>query len=269
MTVRTRAGVPAANPFEALGTEAPLRRRTGVAVWKQIEERLAAEIRDGRFAGTGRLPSESELASRFAVNRHTLRQALAALQNAGLLAIERGRGAFVRPDWLDYTLARRTRFSENVLQNRSQPSMRMLGAQQVPAGDKVAQSLALPKGSAVLCAEFLDEADGVPVALATMHFPAARFAGLLERLQKAPQVSAALRAYGVVDYFRRHNRITAQMPDESLARLLRQPPMRPVLVVESVDVDTEGRPIKYGETRFGGDRVQLVVDLPEVDEAAR
>jgi GntR family phosphonate transport system transcriptional regulator len=30
--------------------------------------------------------------------------------------------------------------------------------------------------------------------------------------------------------------------------------------VESVDVDMEGTPIKYGETVFCGDRVQLLVN---------
>jgi GntR family phosphonate transport system transcriptional regulator len=260
MTVRSRPGSPAQSPFEALGVDLPVRRTSGVAVWKQIEVQLALEIRDRRYADTGRLPSENELARRFAVNRHTLRQALAALQDAGIITIERGRGAFVQPDWLDYTLARRTRFSENVLQNRLQPSMQLLGAREVAATDKVAQLLALPRGERVLHAEFLDEAGGVPVAMATMSFPSARFAGLLERLQQAPHVSAVLREFGVTDYYRKHNRITTQLPDEALARLLRQPPTRPVLVVESVDVDADGTPIKYGETRFSGDRVQLIVD---------
>jgi GntR family phosphonate transport system transcriptional regulator len=49
------------------------------------------------------------------------------------------------------------------------------------------------------------------------------------------------------------------MPTDELAHLLRLPKTRPLLCVESVDADMEGVPIKYGETVFAGDRVQLVV----------
>jgi GntR family phosphonate transport system transcriptional regulator len=73
-------------------------------------------------------------------------------------------------------------------------------------------------------------------------------------------VTAVLKRFGIDDYFRKHNRITTQMPADEVARLLRQPRTRPVLVVESVDVDPAGVPIKFGETLFCGDRVQLVFD---------
>ena len=53
-------------------------RRSGVAVWRQIADTLTTEIRDRAYAATGRLPGEVELSARFAVNRHTQRQAVAA-----------------------------------------------------------------------------------------------------------------------------------------------------------------------------------------------
>ena len=50
------------------------------------------------------------------------------------------------------------------------------------------------------------------------------------------------------------------MPSDETAKLLQQPANRPLLCVQSVDVDIDGIPIKFGETVFCGDRVQLVVD---------
>ncbi len=47
-------------------------RGAGVAVWRQIEQILSAEIAAKSFGDEGRLPSEAELARRFGVNRHTI-----------------------------------------------------------------------------------------------------------------------------------------------------------------------------------------------------
>ncbi|MBI5256816.1 MAG: phosphonate metabolism transcriptional regulator PhnF [Burkholderiales bacterium] len=243
---------------------AVLQRRSGITIWKQIADTLAQEIRDRHYLASGCLPSETALATRFKVNRHTLRQALADLQAQGLLRIEQGRGAFVQSDWVDYTLARRTRYSENMLRNRLHPVRQMLAGREEAATSAVAQALGLRRGGRVLVAELLQMAGEQPLGLATMYFPAARFAGLLDRLAAGDTVTQALQALGVADYSRVRSRVTTLLPDEALARTLCQPRARPVLCVESVDADTEGRPVKYGLTQFSGDRVQLVVDTADL-----
>lgn len=238
----------------------PLQRRTGVTVWKQIGDTLEREIRERRYLAEGRLPSETTLAARFKVNRHTLRQALAALQESGLIRIEQGRGAFVESGWVDYTLARRTRYSENVLRNKLTPTRRMLGGREEAATRPVAKALGLRSGARVLVAELLQLTGEEPLGIATMYFPAARFPGLLELIAAGESVTQAMRQQGVDDYTRVHNRITTRLPEEGVARALCQPRARPVLCVESVDADEHGTPVKYGITVFSGDRVQLVVD---------
>ncbi|QBC42426.1 hypothetical protein C1H71_01845 [Iodobacter fluviatilis] len=61
-----------------------------------------------------RLPNETDLATRFAVNRHTIRRALQAIEAQGLVRIEQGRGTFVQEELIDYQLGRRTRFSHSL-----------------------------------------------------------------------------------------------------------------------------------------------------------
>lgn len=238
-------------------------RRSGVAVWKQIADTLGTEIRDRAFTASGRLPSESELATRFGVNRHTLRQAVASLQADGLVRIEPGRGTFVQHELLDYVLSRRTRFTENLLSQGLLPSKQLLTAREIPAPERAAHELLLAKADAVLMVEMLDEANDQPIALATAYYPAARFAGLLDMLGRGTRTTEILRHFGVQDYVRLQSRITTQMPSDETARLLKQPTTRPLLCVEGLDVDMEGRPVKYGETVFCGDRVQLVVGSGE------
>ena len=69
----------------------------------------------------------------------------------------------------------------------------------------------------------------------------------------------ALAACGVSDYTRQESRITAELPSPELAEQLRQPAIRPVLLVESLNVDPTGTPIEWARTWFAGDRVKLTV----------
>ena len=246
-------------PFGQLISHPP-GRRSGVSVWRQIADTLTTEIRDRAYAATGRLPGEVELSARFAVNRHTLRQAVAALQTEGLIRIEPGRGMFVQHELLDYALSRRTRFSENLLRQGFLPSKQLLTAREMPAPERAVRELKLLPGANVLMVETLDEANDAPIGLATAYYPALRFAGLLEMLSQGSRTTDILKHFGVQDYVREQSRITTQMPSDETARLLKQPMTRPLLCVESLDVDMDGTPIKYGETVFCGDRVQLVVN---------
>lgn len=59
-----------------------------------LSERIAAELRDeilrGRYRAGDRLPSERELAERFATHRGTVREALKRLEQLGIAEIHRG-----------------------------------------------------------------------------------------------------------------------------------------------------------------------------------
>ena len=103
-------------------------------------------------------------------------------------------------------------------------------------------------------------AGGRPLSLAAHYFPSARFAGIAEAWSELGSVTAALRRFGVEDYTRRITRVTARLPEEDECEHLAMPRQRPVLVTESVNVDSDGTPIEYGNTRFAADRVQLVLE---------
>src|SRR5215207_2209995 len=63
--------------------------------YERIAERLAADICAGRLAPGERLPSERDLARRLEVGRASVREAIAALQVAGMLETRPGSGSFV------------------------------------------------------------------------------------------------------------------------------------------------------------------------------
>jgi GntR family phosphonate transport system transcriptional regulator len=237
-----------------------LERGAGVAVWRQIEQILAAEIAASGFGEDGRLPSEGELARRFDVNRHTIRRAMLGLAALGLVSVEQGRGTFVQPGAIDYTIGRRTRFTENLRQQHHAAAGTMLSAARVKADPGVSKSLGLRAGALVYRIESLHESDGVPLTYARAWYPAARFADLPDVLERTGGITKALATFGVEDYLRKWSRIGSVLPEADVARRLNINRQQPVLWVEHVDVDVDGTPIKYGMTHFAADRVQLMVE---------
>ncbi|MCB9947329.1 MAG: phosphonate metabolism transcriptional regulator PhnF [Rhodospirillaceae bacterium] len=237
-----------------------LSRGQGVSLWRQIEQILEGEIAE-RPPGTDiQLPTEQELVARFDVNRHTIRRALAGLQERGLIRIEQGRGSFVQDDIIDYALGRRVRFSENLSRQSRTPTRRLLRSLEVPADPAVAEALGIRRGEAVTVLETVGEADSERMCLSAHYFSSARFPGIAAHYQASASITDTLRHYGIEDYHRRITRITARLPTGEEARYLHQPRSRPVLVTEAVDAAPDGTAISYGLSRFASDRVQLVVE---------
>jgi GntR family transcriptional regulator, transcriptional repressor for pyruvate dehydrogenase complex len=67
-------------------------------IYEQIAEQIETLVRDGTFAPGARLPGERELAEMLGVSRPSLREALIALETAGLIETRIGDGTYVRTD---------------------------------------------------------------------------------------------------------------------------------------------------------------------------
>lgn len=237
-----------------------MRRGEGVALWRQIEQEIAADIEAGRLLGGEKLPTEPELAERFKVNRHTLRRAMAALAEQGLVRIEQGRGSFVQEHVIDYKIGRRTRFSEIITAQHRQPGGRLLRAHEIKPDQGIARELGLRKQALCIYLETLGEVDGQPVSLSSSYFPAKRFPEMIPVYSETGSITKALAHHGVGDYRRKVTRVMTSLPEPEEAALLRQASNRPVLLVESVNVDNDGVPVQFARSRWAGDRTQLVFE---------
>ena len=139
----------------------------------------------------------------------------------------------------------------------------MLAARTVRATAAQARALQVPARSTLLCLRVLGEAEQQPLQVSERLFPLPRFADLEAVVRETGSITAAFAAHGVADYTRRDSRITALMPDAEVAAILKQAQSRPVLQVESVNVDPQGVPIEYATAWFAGDRVKLTVSHDE------
>lgn len=228
-------------------------------VWQSIHAALSAEIAAGHYSPGDKLPTEAALAARFGVNRHTVRRALGALQEAGAVLARRGAGVFVTQTPTDYPIGTRVRFHQNLRAAGRLPAKEILSLETRRADGREAEALHLPPGAMVHAYDGLSLADGQPLAIFRSVFPAARFPGLPDALRAHRSVTRALELGGVSDYTRASTRLTATQASATQALHLRVPEGAPILRTVAVNIDPEGAPVEYGRTWFAGDRVTLTL----------
>jgi len=233
--------------------EAPQSRR-----WERIAAALRDDIAAGRYAPGSRLPNETQLAERFEVNRHTLRQAMQRVAAEGYVKVLHGSGTYVRELVLDYALQRRTRLSENLAQ-AGERAQRELRAAQVCAAGEWAQALRVARRSEVEVLYTRATVRGRPIGISTGAYPLPRLAGIGQAFSATGSITAALKHLGVNDYTRERSVVSCRLPTDAEADALARPATMPVLVVQFVNADTDGVPVEAGCTLFACDAVQLTV----------
>jgi GntR family phosphonate transport system transcriptional regulator len=231
-------------------------RNSGEAVYLQIANILEREIKSNFDAGDF-LPTENDLAARFSVNRHTLRRAIDALIEQGLVERQHGRGTLVLGSALNYQIGQHTRFTESIESLGKTTDTHILRKIVVPARGGVARRLNLQPESQVLLLETLRQVDAVPFCVIS-HFIS---------MNKYPEIEANYQGGSLHSFFnnkigvsllRQESLATACLPMGDDAHYLQVPQSFPILRVKSINIDADTKqPVEYSITRFRSDRVQL------------
>jgi len=233
------------------------------AIWKAICDTLRRDIVNGHYLQGDKLPTEAALATRFSVNRHTVRHALRVLADEGMVHPRRGSGVFVASVATDYPIGRRVRYHQNLRAAGRVPAKEILQLQTRPGDQRECDALELEPGTLVHVYEGLSLADEQPIALFRSVFPALRFPALLKDLEETQSVSQALTRSGIPDFTRASTRLNAKLATATQAVQLRISEGAPILRSIGINVDGGGVPIEYGRTWFSGDRVTLTLADPE------
>lgn len=248
---------PARNAVRDMTTLEP---DSGVALWRMVADAIERGIADGRYGAGEKLPGENEIAQAHRVNRHTVRRALAALAERGLVRAERGSGTYVESARLAYPLRARTRFSEIVGAGGREPRGQLLAASTEPATRELARRLDLKVGAPVIRIDGLRLADRVPICVGSNWLSAERFPDAGEIYRRTGSMTKVLAHHGVRDYRRASTRITAAIAEAGDAARLDLGIGRPVLIVDGLDVDGNGRPLLAIRARFAAERMEFVVE---------
>lgn len=192
--------------------------------------------------------------------RGTLRRALQALQDDGLLQRRQGSGTFVAgPQWVKPFVLRS--FSEDMAERGLVPSSHLLGARQLAAGAKLAQRLKVSPGTNVHELRRLRLADQQPMALETAYLVYDRLPGFDPLLLGDGSIYALLeQQYGIV-LRSAAQQIAATVLSEDEALLLKVPAFSAALLVERQVMSATGEVVEYGKSLYRADRYRFEVDV--------
>ncbi len=223
-----------------------------------MRERVLALIERLRVGEA--IPSERALSADFRVSRLTVRAALDELEREGYLVREQGRGTFVSEPKIAQPLTL-TSFSEDMRRRGMTPSSRTLELRTVHAGARLGRALSVSPDARVLLARRLRLADGEPIAIETLHVPAALVPGLTRaRLEGASFYELLRRDYGVA-LASGVQTIEPTVTNEEESQLLGVPLHAPAFLFERTSKAEDGTVVEFVRSVYRGDRYRLVSEL--------
>jgi GntR family transcriptional regulator len=247
-----------------------------VPLYRRIAGDLREAIHRGELGPGSQLPTEEELRQRYGVSRNTVRLALAALANEGVISSTPGRGTFVRERvMLTYVASRAESpdrpgvgsYDAYVDEVRGQgrlPSQRF-EMRVVPADASIAERLQVEEGSGVVLRRVTRMVDSQPWSLQDSYYPMdiAQECDLLvpHDIQRGTVRALADHGHVEIGYV---DEITTRMPRPDEAQALDLAAGVPVLVYVRTAV-TAKRPDRMTATIFAGDRNRLVYEIGNVD----
>ena len=238
-----------------------LDRSSYVPLYVQIHRALSEQMRDGPLAAGQPVPSERDLAEEYQVSRMTVRQALRALRQDGLVYHERGVGTFVARRKVNMHTRHLVGFTEDMRQRGMTPSSRLISFGKVRAAPVVAEALGLETRAEVYRLERLRLADGEPMAYETNHLAAALCPGL-ERFDLAQKALYQVleTAYGI-RLSRAEEELEAVAAARRAAQFLGVKTGAPLLAVTRTVYADDNRVIESAQSLYRADRYRALFHL--------
>lgn len=230
--------------------EKALRSDSASPLYRQLMQRIRADIASGVYAVHSRIPSEAELSEAYQVSRVTVRKALAELTSEGLLRRKQGKGTYVCAPRLRSNLREVTSFHEACLMMGCTPSTKVISAQTVHVEDDVREELGLTEDKAVEIIR-VRLADGEPVMLETNRF-SMQYSGLIKEDLSA-SLYHLLSQQGIEAASGVHE-ISLCYATAQQARLLGVEPGTALLQLDQLIFDQHGMPLHTSHQVIRGDR---------------
>ena len=220
-------------------------------LYEQIKAMILASLQASEWLPGDAIPSEMELAARYAVSQGTVRKAIDELAAQNLLVRRQGKGTFVathqEEDWQYRFLRLETDLGQKLhLKNQ------FLACEYIQADAYRAGLLKLKVGETLIRIDRVQSSNGKPIVFEEIWLPEGRFQGLtLEALNAWPgPVYAFYESEYATHMVRAEEKIKAVVADGSLANHLHLPVGAALLSVERVAFTYGNKPVEIRHARY-------------------
>ena len=231
--------------------------------YQRVADDLTKRIEGGRYPVGGNLPTEMELCERYGISRHTVREALRQLRDAGLISRRRRVGTEVVARTARPSYRQPTNTIGDLLQYAGETQLCLLEAKEIACDAALAELLACRQGTRWLRVDTLRAVpgDSRPMCMTTAYIDL-RFPDLAKHVEDlSGTISAMLeREYGV-RIARIEQSIQAVRLGKRHAKLLRALDGGPALRAVRRYYDHRGRLIELSTTIHSGERFTYVTSL--------
>jgi len=230
---------------------------------------LKDSIERGQLAPGTKLPGEFALAEQHLVSRITVRRAMAALVQEGLVTRRAGVGTVVAHRALEATqiTADVSNLLPNFVRMSNESSIRLLEFVYRPANPVIAGRMKLAPRERVQFSVRVRSMKDQPFSYLITQVPASIAQNYDENALATTSLFVLLERSGVrVDHATQT--ISAALATQEIAEALSVPVGAPLIVLERVVFDKEGRGIEHLEAFYRPDRYRIQVDLGRVGETS-
>ena len=235
-----------------------VRRDLGRSLWKQVHDDLVRRVRAGEFREA--FPGELELVEEYAVSRHTVREALRRLRQAGVVTGERGRTSkLTGPAEINQVMGSLYSLFAAV-EASGQQQRSVVRHCDIRADGVVAERLSLEASTPLFHLERVRLASERPLALDRVWMPAEVAAPLLDVDFSETALYEQLRTRCGVSLTGGTEQLRAVLPTRAERLMLEMPPDAAALAIERLGYD-RGRPVEWRHTLVRGDRFAVSTEF--------
>ncbi len=235
-----------------------LNRGSGIPLYHQIQQRLLDQIQSGELKPGEPLPSIQRIAARMGVSQMTVRQAVRALCETGVIYSRQGKGTFISGIKLERDFRYVLSFSEETIARGATPSSRTLSFRIQTPGREVKEALRLSDNDKVYCLRRVRIGDSVPMGIESSSLPVRLCPGLIDVFDPATSLYQELsEQYGIqLMVTDEVIEVGKAKPEEAL--LLKIAVESPVFLFTRVSYLEDGTPAEYVKSIYPGDRYKVV-----------
>lgn len=232
-----------------------------VPLYYQITQQLRERIVDGDWLPDSKIPSEAELCKEFNVCRTTIRRALYELQKSGLIYSEQGKGTFVQPSRIGFSLFDFYRLDSNDENENIKFTYYTFKKSIDFLPEELSKKIGIGDDEKVVKIHRVRKVDDKPFSLEAIFLPEKIFPGIIDLNLNDSSLYQIIESQYNIKVLRGIESIEPILLDDYESRYLETKLGVPAIRLERTMFTKNDVPIEFRRTIIRGDRFKLYTEV--------